>query len=157
MPKRGCFDLVPIAPESLAAKGTSSACRVGSVSLSLEPRIQLARHRLLARTRGPLPLWLPDSPERVSGPLQLTVGLHQQCRKRLPAELRSLAILPQFPFCQREWQNPRLASSVPAPCPDDQHMTQCRKRARVRSSHILACWQTNAPVLPSPGSRRREM
>src|SRR5207244_5175767 len=70
-PKKDCCDSVPIAPESLVAKGTAFACPGGSVSLSPEPKIRLAPHRLPTRTRGLLRLRLPGSPELVSEHLRL--------------------------------------------------------------------------------------
>src|SRR2546426_6052159 len=97
-----------------------------------------------------------SSPELVSEPLQLTVGLPYLCRKRLPVEQQSPAILPRLPCCQPVLRSPPPAWSVPVPCQDDQHKPRCQMRAPVQSSHIRAWLQTTAPVPPSPWSPSRE-
>src|SRR5208282_290967 len=89
--KPGSFCPAPVAPESQAATATAFACPVGSVSLSLGPRIPLVPYRPPWQRQVRLRFRHPDSREPASKPLPLTAGLLSCCHKRLVAERHSPA------------------------------------------------------------------
>src|SRR5579862_514208 len=154
----GSFCSAPLASESLAAKATASACPVGSVFLSLAPRIRLAPYRPPCQTRARLHSRRPDSREPASKPLPLTAAPQRHCHKRPVAEQHSPAIWPHFPCCPPGWRNPPPAWSVPAPYRDGLHTPRCQMRAPVQSS-LRACPQTTFAVprwLRSPTRERQE-
>ena len=81
----GSFCPAPIVPESRAAKATASGCPVGSVFLSLAPRIRLVPYHPPWQTQVRLRPPRPDLWKQASKPLPPLAGLPQDCRKRLLA------------------------------------------------------------------------
>src|SRR5277367_4883259 len=150
--QRGSFYSRPVAPEWQAAKATASACSAGSVSLDLEPTIQLAPYRPPEQTQARLDFRHPEPWEPASKPRPLTAGLPRNCRKPLVAEQHSSDKWPHFPCCQPGWRSPPPAWSIPAPCQDDRYTPQCRMPTPIPSVRNRAGPQTTVAVPPSPRS-----
>ena len=147
------FCLVPLAPESRAAKASAFACPRGTVALSPAPGILRVPYRRPWQTQARLRPRRSDSWEQASGHLPLSDALPQYCRRPLLA--RAAIARSSAPFSllstraaestARLGQFPRLAQ-----------MTAIRLGiGRERKSPILEIRLVFVPLLlfvPTPGS-----